>query len=115
MKRRQRIAIPGRLRLPDRRQQHRAARRVEPVTALLATADPCREFRHAHVVFGCATLSTGTADQCGRLKHSSTRFPGWGAKRSEERRVGKECVSTCRSRWSPSHHKKQNNITHTPK
>src|SRR3546814_7061290 len=24
-----------------------------------------------------------------------------GAFRSEERRVGKECVSTCRSRWSP--------------
>src|SRR3546814_13181342 len=23
--------------------------------------------------------------------------------RSEERRVGKECVSTCRSRWSPMH------------
>src|SRR3546814_15377790 len=23
--------------------------------------------------------------------------------RSEERRVGKECVSTCRSRWSPLH------------
>src|SRR3546814_13143367 len=23
--------------------------------------------------------------------------------RSEERRVGKECVSTCRSRWSPHH------------
>src|SRR3546814_19948457 len=23
--------------------------------------------------------------------------------RSEERRVGKECVSMCRSRWSPSH------------
>src|SRR3546814_16102945 len=33
--------------------------------------------------------------------------------RSEERRVGKECVSTCRSRWTPTHsnkkttHKKQ--------
>src|SRR3546814_2241543 len=26
-----------------------------------------------------------------------------GAARSEERRVGKECVSTCRSRWSPYH------------
>src|SRR3546814_14610535 len=26
-----------------------------------------------------------------------------GAGRSEERRVGKECVSTCRSRWSPYH------------
>src|SRR3546814_10995056 len=24
-------------------------------------------------------------------------------KRSEERRVGKECVRTCRSRWSPDH------------
>src|SRR3546814_12574551 len=31
--------------------------------------------------------------------------------RSEERRVGKECVSTCRSRWAPYHKKKkkQNN------
>src|SRR3546814_15157506 len=27
---------------------------------------------------------------------------------SEERRVGKECVSTCRSRWSPYHEKKKN-------
>src|SRR3546814_14436743 len=31
----------------------------------------------------------------------------WGGRgdciRSEERRVGKECVSTCRSRWSPYH------------
>src|SRR3546814_14824194 len=26
-----------------------------------------------------------------------------GVFRSEERRVGKECVSTCRSRWSPYH------------
>src|SRR3546814_18198138 len=25
------------------------------------------------------------------------------AQRSDERRVGKECVSTCRSRWSPYH------------
>src|SRR3546814_3328825 len=29
-------------------------------------------------------------------------------RRSEERRVGKECVSTCRSRWSPYHSKKKN-------
>src|SRR3546814_16634747 len=37
--------------------------------------------------------------------------------RSEERRVGKEWVSTCRSRWSPYHLKKktikQTNITQT--
>src|SRR3546814_13396771 len=30
----------------------------------------------------------------------------WRFSRSEERRVGKECVSTCRSRWSPYHTKK---------
>src|SRR3546814_11148575 len=30
------------------------------------------------------------------------------ARRSEERRVGKECVSTCRSRCSPYHYKKTN-------
>src|SRR3546814_14551514 len=29
--------------------------------------------------------------------------PTWSVTRSEERRVGKECVSTCRSRWSPDH------------
>src|SRR3546814_4538339 len=31
--------------------------------------------------------------------------PAWreATVRSEERRVGKECVSTCRSRWSPYH------------
>src|SRR3546814_14612744 len=33
-----------------------------------------------------------------------------GPERSEERREGKECVSTCRSRWSP-YHKKKNGIT----
>src|SRR3546814_20524772 len=33
--------------------------------------------------------------------------PGTGAQtRSEERRVGRECVSTCRSRWSTYHSKK---------
>src|SRR3546814_13268369 len=31
--------------------------------------------------------------------------------RSEERRVGKELVSTCRSRWSPFHYKKKNKNT----
>src|SRR3546814_14159628 len=29
--------------------------------------------------------------------------PGLAQLRSEERRVGNECVSTCRSRWSPYH------------
>src|SRR3546814_10982161 len=34
---------------------------------------------------------------------AALRHPLSLASRSEERRVGKECVSTCRSRWSPYH------------
>src|SRR3546814_16662067 len=37
----------------------------------------------------------------GQGSGSDSRSLGLG--RSEERRVGKECVSTCRSRWSPYH------------
>src|SRR3546814_16216849 len=33
-----------------------------------------------------------------------------GTLRSEERRVGKECVSQCRSRWPPHHQKKKKTI-----
>src|SRR3546814_12205526 len=46
--------------------------------------------------------ATGLA-QCYELTHQLR------GTRSEERRVGKECVSTCRSRWSPSHEKKKIN------
>src|SRR3546814_14738240 len=40
-----------------------------------------------------------------RLVAIGARARGLGGRprRSEERRVGKGCVSTCRSRWSPSH------------
>src|SRR3546814_20618729 len=34
---------------------------------------------------------------------AGTNSVSWGSMRSEERRVGKECGSTCRSRWSPYH------------
>src|SRR3546814_1831909 len=42
-----------------------------------------------------------TADIC-RERKVEVDMAGFDA-RSEERRVGKECVSTCRSRWSPYH------------
>src|SRR3546814_4950380 len=38
-----------------------------------------------------------------RLANGGTRGATCVGTRSEERRVGKECVSTCRSRWSPYH------------
>src|SRR3546814_6270749 len=43
------------------------------------------------------------AHQLGALGRFGQEFGArLGQARSEERRVGKECVSTCRSRWSPS-------------
>src|SRR3546814_5675487 len=39
----------------------------------------------------------------GKFADGRGTFSIGGAHRSEERRVGKECVSTCRSRWSPYH------------
>src|SRR3546814_12407308 len=41
---------------------------------------------------------------CGVCPHCAT---GWMQLRSEERRVGKECVSTCRSRGAPYHYRKK--------
>src|SRR3546814_1782398 len=41
----------------------------------------------------------GAKDECRRLCRCEIEIRA----RSEERRVGKECVSTCRSRWSPYH------------
>src|SRR3546814_4385387 len=43
------------------------------------------------------------AGKARRLYLLSERFESAAAKRSEERSVGKECVSTCRSRWSQYH------------
>src|SRR3546814_20326692 len=44
------------------------------------------------------------------FRKSSSRARIWSS-RSEERRVGKECVSTCRSRWQPHHQKKTTSHT----
>src|SRR3546814_13016177 len=44
---------------------------------------------------------------------NTTLQAGW--TRPEERRVGKECVSTCRSRWTPEHKKKNNQKERTEK
>src|SRR3546814_15846515 len=46
-------------------------------------------------------ITSGRTAPCARVDETS------GEARSEERRVGKECVSTCRSRWSPFHYKKK--------
>src|SRR3546814_14466520 len=48
--------------------------------------------------------------RCGRHSRECSRLSR--SRRSEERRVGKECVSTCRSRWSPYHLKKKDMHMH---
>src|SRR3546814_15507053 len=47
----------------------------------------------------------GEGDRHERNLKAVYKAAGWELQdeRSEERRVGKECVSTCRSRWSPYH------------
>src|SRR3546814_18372653 len=42
-------------------------------------------------------------EQLHRLHVAEYLYNGQRKSRSEERRVGKECVSTCRSRWWPYH------------
>src|SRR3546814_17320933 len=41
------------------------------------------------------------------IRHRAGERSVAGRGRSADRRVGKECVSTCRSRWSPDHYKKK--------
>src|SRR3546814_15123355 len=45
----------------------------------------------------CVATRLGNGGQPGQPRPQGVR------KRSEERRVGKECVSTCRFRWAPAH------------
>src|SRR3546814_19690028 len=88
-----------------------AALRMLPATLTEGGVDlDCASFflSHLELVPGDSTDMTGwrkrlfvatsflTADAAGYFHLPQDR-------RSEERRVGKECGSTCRSRWSPSH------------
>src|SRR3546814_13428668 len=60
-----------------------------------------RQFRHADggSAFACRHI------QSGAVAFRNAAVPA--AARSEERRVGKECVSTCRSRWYAYHSKQK--------
>src|SRR3546814_19724613 len=63
------------------------------------------------------------ASNSSRAMVSPPKSSGWGTNsrtyfvetpsRSEERRVGKECVSTCRSRWSPYPSQKNTDSTNS--
>src|SRR3546814_19389844 len=65
-----------------------ARHRLHFIHQLLVDVEPARGVEHEDVI----------ALELRRLHRALRDFD-----RSEERRVGKECVSTCRSRWSPYH------------
>src|SRR3546814_14972830 len=67
------------------------------------------DVRHHHILHGAA-VDDADQDAAARFagavgnQYVAETAVGFGT-RSEERRVGKECVSTCRSRGSPYHYK----------
>src|SRR3546814_20601167 len=64
-----------------------------------------RRLQHAGIT---VWHQVGTIEQAQRALADGV--DGLIAQRSEERRVGKECVSTCRYRWSPAHKTKKAQI-----
>src|SRR3546814_21195051 len=79
--------------------------RLEPVFA-------CGHFPVEYIVALHRQSSGSNSDgrngvQCSPSSKRSLKVAGGPSGRSEERWVGKECVSTCRSRWSPYHSKKK--------
>src|SRR3546814_17523610 len=69
--------------------------------------------RAAHPVWTAAVdpySLIATARACSHGEGNFDLAPVRECSRSEERRVGEECVSTCRSRWSPEHSKKKTKI-----
>src|SRR3546814_13939344 len=105
----------------DLLQRHQGGRRVPGALAVEGT-------RRARRQGECGGAGAGghrplprwqgcdSAAALGRHEPLQPRRPAPGGRRggrSEERRVGKECVSTCRSRWSPYHSKKKTKTTHS--
>src|SRR3546814_16293498 len=69
--------------------------------------------KNGHGIARCG-IQTGQHVGAGGPRRAQANPDLAGMGRSEERRVGKECVSTCSSRWSPYHEKKQNTQQQTP-
>src|SRR3546814_15385330 len=95
-----------------------SSRRRHTRCALVTGVQTCALPISAHRIATCevgpprarqrpAGFAAASVTSCDGNKSSATTIaPAGTTARSEERRVGKECVSTCRSRWSPYHYKK---------
>ena len=67
--------------------------------------DPLLAVRDVSVVFGGIIALNGVSFDMHQGQILGLIGPNGAGKttRSEERRVGKECLAVCRSRWSPYH------------
>src|SRR3546814_12055744 len=81
------------------RHAHRAKGKKE--RKRMAEAEPQVEDRTIRLQVAAARQEE-SGQGIARMSRASISAIG-AMERSEERRVGKECVSTCRSRWSPYH------------
>src|SRR3546814_16970701 len=74
-------------------------------TVAIESCEPAAPFSHYRIYITSHGKNILTLVQIPFLKLSQlcTYLPLIALIRSEERRVGKECVSTCRSRWWPYH------------
>src|SRR3546814_19985458 len=85
-----------------------------------ARTRPFINLRSQDVVQAGMVVALGTHLYVPKVGGMRLEFPllvtdkGGEALRSEERRVRKECVSTCRSRWAPDHSKKKKNKKKQP-
>src|SRR3546814_19473642 len=87
--------IAGRLSFEARARVRAEGGRIEADGSMLRVAGA----RSIELIFAAATSFLSPTDVSG----DPAAKVRTALARSEERRVGKECVSTCRSRWSPDH------------
>src|SRR3546814_19134902 len=73
----------------------------DPQARFLPNVNPSNPGKMVNFVDNSSVVDT-LSDQFAPFRAFGCDFRGE-YQRSEERRVGKECVSTCRSRWSPYH------------
>src|SRR3546814_19736785 len=78
-----------------------------------------RRHTRCALVTGVQTCALPIWNKGGRKRRRGGTFLQWRrtatscpTARSAERRVGKECVSPCRSRWSPYHYTKNQTLRH---
>src|SRR3546814_11512067 len=99
------LLIVGTIRLPAGNLQDARPAMAQMISASRAE-NGCEEYFYAEDVLdpGLIHVRELWHDQAALDRHfASEHIATWRAARSEERRVGKECVSTCRYRWSPYH------------